>query len=99
MKENPYKKIPSISKILSSLDKSVSLHEKYLLFLINEEIDKIREKINDGYFLESKEKILKNIVSEVEKKTTFSLRNIINGTGIVLHTGFGRAPFTGKTLR
>ena len=99
MKENFYQKIPSISKILSNLDKRISLHEKYLISLINEEIDKIKEKINDGYSLESKEKILGNIVREVEKKTNYSLRNIINGTGIVLHTGFGRAPFTGKTFR
>ena len=99
MKENFYQKIPSISKILSNLDKRVSLHEKYLISLINEEIDKIKEKINDGCSLESKEKILENIVCEVEKKTNYSLKNIINGTGIVLHTGFGRAPFTGKTFR
>ena len=99
MKENFYQKIPSISKILSNLDKRISLHEKYLISLINEEIDKIKEKINDGCSLESKEKILGNIVREVEKKTNYSLRNIINGTGIVLHTGFGRAPFTGKTFR
>ena len=99
MKENFYQKIPSISKILSNLDKRISLHEKYLISLINEEIDKIKEKIIDGCSLESKEKILENIVCEVEKKTNYSLRNIINGTGIVLHTGFGRAPFTGKTFR
>ena len=99
MKENFYQKIPSISKILSNLDNKVLLHEKYLISLINEEIDKIKEKINDGCSLESKEKILENIVCEVEKKTNYSLKNIINGTGIVLHTGFGRAPFTGKTFR
>lgn len=99
MKENSYKKIPSISKILSSLDKTIVIHEKYLISLINEEIDKIRENISGGCSLESTEKILENIVCEVEKKTNYSLRNIINGTGIVLHTGFGRAPFTGKTFR
>ena len=27
------------------------------------------------------------------------MKNIINGTGIVLHTGFGRAPFNGKRLK
>ena len=100
MKEKSYQKIPSISKILSSLDKGTSsLHEKYLISLINEEIDKIRDKISDGYSFESTEEILENIVYEIEKKTTYSLRNIINGTGIVLHTGFGRAPFSGKTFR
>lgn len=99
MKENSYKKIPSISKILSSLDKTIVIHEKYLKFLINEEIDKIRENISGECSFDSTEKILENIVCEVEKKTNYSLRNIINGTGIVLHTGFGRAPFTGKTFR
>jgi L-seryl-tRNA(Ser) seleniumtransferase len=81
------------------LDKDTSLHEKYLISLINEEIDKIRDKISDGYSFESTKEILENIVYEIENKTTYSLKNIINGTGIVLHTGFGRAPFSGKTFR
>ena len=35
----------------------------------------------------------------VIKDSSQSLVNIINGTGIVLHTGFGRAPFESKLLK
>ena len=35
----------------------------------------------------------------VIKDSSRSLVNIINGTGIVLHTGFGRAPFDSKLLK
>ena len=39
------------------------------------------------------------IQSDIYKKMSSSLVNIINGTGIVLHTGFGRAPFNAKKLK
>ena len=39
------------------------------------------------------------IVSGVHRESASKLINVINGTGIVLHTGFGRAPFDGKMLK
>ena len=39
------------------------------------------------------------IVKDVLMKSDYSLKNIINGTGIVLHTGFGRSPFSGEIIR
>ena len=41
----------------------------------------------------SPSELLSNITEMVIKDSSRSLVNIINGTGIVLHTGFGRAPF------
>ena len=35
----------------------------------------------------------------VKHNSSHSLVNLINGTGIVLHTGFGRAPFRSQTLK
>ena len=43
--------------------------------------------------------LLSNITEMVIKDSSRSLVNIINGTGIVLHTGFGRAPFDSKLLK
>tara|TARA_A100001011_G_C14287029_1_gene834303 strand:- start:1201 stop:2415 length:1215 start_codon:yes stop_codon:yes gene_type:complete len=47
----------------------------------------------------SPSELLSNITEMVIKDSSQSLVNIINGTGIVLHTGFGRAPFESKLLK
>ena len=47
----------------------------------------------------SPSELLSNITEMVIKDSSRSLVNIINGTGIVLHTGFGRAPFDSKLLK
>ena len=68
-------------------------------FLINKELDELRSKIiNDNYNFD-KEEIIKKISKKIIKNSKSSFVNIINGTGIVLHTGFGRAPFDGSHLK
>ena len=43
--------------------------------------------------------LARNLRDRRRKKSKSSFVNIINGTGIVLHTGFGRAPFSGSHLK
>ena len=79
----------------------MQIHENYLNYLINSELDVIRKQILDldnGIKINKKE-ILNKISDSIIKKSKSSFVNIINGTGIVLHTGFGRAPFSGSHLR
>ena len=45
------------------------------------------------------DKLFTQIVNKVKIKSSHRLINLINGTGIVLHTGFGRAPFKSRTLK
>ena len=100
MKNISYKNLPSVSKVLLLLNEDPSfLHEKYLKKLINIEIEKKRVEIEKGLNKKSSTQILNNILFEIKKKSSHSLKKVINGTGIVLHTGLGRAPFTGKTLK
>ena len=100
MKDISYKNLPSVSKVLLKLNEDSSfLHEKYLKKLINIEIEKKRVEIEKGLNKNSSTQILNNILFEIKKKSSHSLKKVINGTGIVLHTGLGRAPFAGKTLK
>ena len=100
MKDISYKNLPSVSKVLLKLNEDSSfLHEKYLKKLINIEIEKKRVEIVKGVNKNSSTQILNNILFEIKKKSSHSLKKVINGTGIVLHTGLGRAPFAGKTLK
>lgn len=99
MKNIAFEKIPSVSKILHDMGPQKSIHSSYLKFIIGIEIEKIRIQIKKGLNKKTAKQILEDIILRVKKRSSHSLLNIINGTGIVLHTGLGRAPFPGKTLK
>ena len=42
---------------------------------------------------------MEHLTQKVLMRTSPNMVNLINGTGIVLHTGFGRAPFEAKKFR
>ena len=99
MKKTNLKDLPSVNKVLIELNDSVSVHDDFLKNLINRAINKYRNKIKNNELSMSPSELLSNITEIVIKDSSRSLVNIINGTGIVLHTGFGRAPFDSKLLK
>ena len=99
MKKTNLKDLPSVNKVLIELNDSVSVHDDFLKTLINRAINQYRNKIKNNELSMSSSELLSNITKMVIKDSSRSLVNIINGTGIVLHTGFGRAPFDSKLLK
>ena len=91
--------LPSVNQVILEIDNSIPLHERYLKIIINKHIGFFRQRIKTGEFDFNRDVLLEKIVKRVSLESLPSLVNIINGTGIVLHTGFGRAPFEGKRLR
>ena len=99
MKKTNLKDLPSVNKVLIEINGSVSVHDEFLKTLINRAINKYRNKIKNNELSMGPSELLSNITEMVIKDSSRSLVNIINGTGIVLHTGFGRAPFDSKLLK
>lgn len=93
------KDLPSMHQVLLEVDSSIHTHEDYLKYIINKELNQIRDRIKKGKIEKSKSELLDQIISKVWVESASKLVNVINGTGIVLHTGFGRAPFRGKLLK
>ena len=93
------KDCPSVHQVLLELNGNILLHEDYIKYIINSELTKIRANIRKGKLSETKVELLGHIASQVLLQSAPQLVNVINGTGIVLHTGFGRAPFRGKQLK
>ena len=93
------KSLPSVSLIIEKAKGRLNIHENYLKLLINKELDHLRNKIVSKDLKIEKDQIIDSIISNISNKASSSLVNIINGTGIVLHTGFGRAPFDGNHLK
>ena len=87
------RKIPKVDELLRhpSLS-SLSCQHTVLTESVREVIDTLRQQILAGEepCLEE-ESICEEVIRCVTKKTTMSLRPVINATGIVLHTNLGRA--------
>ena len=93
------KDIPSVNKVMLQLKNNINLHQTYLKKIIQKEIEIIRKDVKNGYLNKSKDELLIDIKQKVLNKSSSKLINLINGTGIVLHTGFGRAPYRSESLK
>ena len=95
---NLYKMIPKVDQILDNkvikdlLDKN---SKNLVMESIHEELDNIRNNISNGYdknIISNKiENLIDNIKDNLMNKKTFSLRNVVNASGVVIHTNLGRA--------
>jgi len=99
MTENLLRKIPSLDKIkgMDTAQKLIELHSDSLFVeSAREVLETIRDEIKSGSVAHtgeslSAEAILTRIGSFLEAKFLPSLRQAINATGVILHTGLGRA--------
>ena len=99
MEKTKLEDLPSVNEVLLYINDSIVIHQSYLKYLINEELSKLRVEIKKEKLLKTPKELIAQIISMVKRNSSHSLVNLINGTGIVLHTGFGRAPFRSKTLK
>ena len=93
------KELPSVSQVMHEINDSITLHNRYLKDIINSEIKLYRKLAQANELNYTRREIIKRIIQEVERMDQSSIKNIINGTGIVLHTGFGRAPISKKIIQ
>ena len=93
------KELPSVSQVIHEINDSITLYNRYLKDIINSEIKLYRKLAQANELNYTRREIIKRIIQEVERLDQSSIKNIINGTGIVLHTGFGRAPISKKIIQ
>ena len=92
------KKIPKVDRLIAD-PLLLSLAEGYprpaVIKAVRTVLDQIRNEIRSGSFreasLESGE-IAARVASELKCDASFSLRRVVNATGIVIHTNLGRSP-------
>jgi len=91
------KKIPSVDEILNDFHLPVPLD--FYKFHINKILNQVREEILVG---KKKSNIKKYVFDKIfylrNNIINNSLKSVINGTGIILHTGLGRAPISKDIL-
>ncbi len=99
------KEIPSVDSIIKSdeIKKYLSLYPRNLIIkAIREVLESLREGVLRG-IIKSREEIHETIYPEIEKLlrdiSRFSLRKVINATGIVIHTNLGRAILSERAIK
>lgn len=98
------KDIPSVDSIIKSdkTERYLSLYPRNLIIkAIREVVQSIRNGILKGT-IKSREEIYQTIYPEIEKvlrdMSGFSLRRVINATGVVIHTNLGRSNLSERAI-
>jgi len=103
-KQTLLSRIPQIGEILSHPQLQPSLERfsrDWIVRIVQRETDQLRQSLlqeasfsknltSDGLL----EQIVTNSLRRVEQKMQPSLKSAVNGTGVILHTGLGRAPLS-----
>ena len=94
--------LPSVDEILKSekgLEWQESFPRRYVLKAIREIIEEKRQAILRDELKEiSPESLLPDIQNRIERLSAFSLKPVINATGVVIHTNLGRSVLSEEIL-
>jgi len=101
VKKKSLRSIPSIEKILQApaLEKFIQEYsQKTVADVAREVVDSFRKKILKGKEKTSEKKIIEQIQKKLQDIKALSLKAVINGTGVIIHTNLGRAPLSEETF-
>ncbi len=99
MTQKQLKELPSVSEVLLECEPYKSHNTIYITHIIKSELDGFRRMAKKGSLKLKRAQITQNILSEIERLTAPNMQSVINGTGIVLHTGLGRAPMKASVAK
>jgi L-seryl-tRNA(Ser) seleniumtransferase len=101
-KQNLLSNLPSVDEILKSkqgMEWLSTYPRRYVLQAIRETIDLRRKEIIEGLLVDLSEEVMIAAVENIiEKLSSYSLRPLINATGVVIHTNLGRSILSERAL-
>ncbi|MQG19268.1 MAG: L-seryl-tRNA(Sec) selenium transferase [SAR202 cluster bacterium] len=100
---NEFRKIPSVESLLSNqnlIQSTNNLSREYITKVIQKEISKLKSKsINNNQPLElNTSEIIKIVKQQLELETNYGPQNVINATGVILHTNLGRSTLSKDSI-
>ncbi len=104
--KNLYRMLPSVNDVMlnAGVKSLLGLHVRDAVLVTTQKaLDEIREEISNGVHseetLSNRLKALPHAIADrLSEPHRFSLRRVINATGVILHTNLGRAPLTALAL-
>jgi L-seryl-tRNA(Ser) seleniumtransferase len=101
MGDNPYRSLPAVNEVLASPLLPAGDHE-LAVALIRQELAALRQRLAEGDMADGDlqvERIAARVAERLQRELRPRLRQVINATGIVLHTNLGRAPMAEAAAR
>ena len=95
------REIPSVDDILTHFQNKIT-SAPYFLYLktIRFVLDDVRREIKNSHPIKDiSDYTIRRVETALGKVSSQSLEQVINGTGIILHTGLGRAPLSTKLVQ
>jgi len=95
------RRLPSVDVLLRAVNLQplfADLGHDFVVDAIRHVLDEWRHRIAAGETLPDDEHIVSDIWRHIGNVTRLSLRPIINGTGVIIHTNLGRAPLSTDAL-
>ena len=86
-------RVDELTAYIKNMPQAKSVAYSVLLSCVRERIDSLRQDVLAGKVTQipQREVLAEDILADVKARTCYSLRPVINATGIVLHTNLGRA--------
>ncbi|MFI5071233.1 MAG: L-seryl-tRNA(Sec) selenium transferase [Terriglobales bacterium] len=105
-KSDLYRRIPSVDELIREARLSELIVREgpvVVTAAARTVLNRFREEIADGQFDEESiahaiSELAANVVGEVGQASKYSLRTVINATGVILHTNLGRSPVSPSAL-
>ena len=92
-----FRDLPSVDRVMAS-DGMTALTEAYprdwVVDLVRRQLDRARQKIRDGGTAPSAGDVAHGVSGELRSMTEPAPRQVINATGVIIHTNLGRAPLS-----
>ncbi|MEY2531831.1 MAG: L-seryl-tRNA(Ser) seleniumtransferase, partial [Verrucomicrobiota bacterium] len=94
IKSRSRRHIPAVNKVLEALD-AVDLPRPVIVAIVRRELSALRES---DKIVEFKD-VFDHVLRALDRHVRSRLQSVINGTGVILHTNFGRAPLSPHVLQ
>jgi L-seryl-tRNA(Ser) seleniumtransferase len=94
------RQLPAVDEVLRwpELATAARLPHRLRVAVVRRTIDAARHAIQAGAAAPSREEWVARLAAALERAARPSLRPVVNGTGVVLHTNLGRAPLPAHAL-